>query len=224
MIAVLMTNTLPETGRYDRPDKFHMLQAEKDVKLAIESGYEPEAFGTLDNIVVTADLQHFINEQKLKVALRDSQEEQTIKLREEREEKREQSAQAAIDELSDSEQREKYLKETHAFGDIELTGKQWGHVSAYTKKNRERLTAEWLEEGMDKQDAEDTFKVIEIMGRGPANKEEETFLQRKHENPEIVNRVESVIQESGFDIEKSQSQAPSIAQSTMPKQAYDPMP
>lgn len=211
MIAVLMTNQLPETGRHDRPDKFHVLQAEQDVKLAIDSGYEPDAFGSLGNIVLTADLQRFIAEQKLVAATKESEESHSVRLREEREEKREQSAQAAIEELSDIEKREKYLNDNHAFGDIELTGRQWKHVSTYAEKNRERLTAEWLEDGMDKQDVQDTFKVIEIMGRGPANKEEETFLQRKRENPEISNKVESVIDEAGFDVEKARSQAPSAS-------------
>jgi hypothetical protein len=224
MIAVLMTNQLPETGRYERPDKFHVLQAEKDVKLAIDSGYEPDAFGSLGNIVITADLQRFIAEQKLVAATKESEESHSVKLREEREEKREQSAQAAIEEISDAEKHEKYLKETHALGDIELTGRQWKHVSTYAEKNRERLTAEWLEDGMDKQDVEDTFKVMEIMGRGPANEQEKTFVQERIQNPDIKSRTETVIGEAGFDVEKARGQAPSLTQSGISKPAYDPMP
>lgn len=148
MIAVLMTNQLPETGRYDRPDKFHVLQAEQDVKLAIDSGYEPDSFGSLGNIVITADLQRFIAEQKLAAATKESEESHSVKLREEREEKREQSAKAAIEEISDAEKREKYLNDNHAFGDIELTGKQWAHVSKFAEENKKRIRAEWQEEGI----------------------------------------------------------------------------
>lgn len=216
-----MTNTLTETGPLERPDKFHSLQAETDVKLAIDSGYEPDTFGNLGNIPLTADLQRYINEQKLTIATKESEEASSIKLREEREEKREQSHQAAIDELSDSEKREQYLNESHAFGDIEYTGKQWQRISEYAKANRSRITEDLLEKGYTHADIEQGLKVTEIMANPNATKEEKQYVAEAAKNDNVSAIIKDVGEEAGYEAKQSEAPKPASALPPTMQMAHD---
>lgn len=208
MIAVLMTNQLPETGRYDRPDKFHVLQAEQDVKLAIDSGYDPDSIGSLSNITITADLQRYIAEHKAAAALKETQESDNIKLHTEREEKREQSAQAALDELSDSADREKYMNDYHAFGDIQYTGKQWQRIAQYAKDNKDRITEEWLAKGYTQAEIDKGFRVTEIMANPNATKEEKQYAQEAAKDSKTSIFVKDIGEEAGFEAKQSEGPKP----------------
>lgn len=193
-----------EKGIPSQPPSQLLMQAEIDAAIATDSGYSPENFGVIDSLPMIPELFDILNKQKMSATLKEIEEsglQRQKTIMEEKEEQEAQSRSAAIDSLQDAQaEQQKWLKDTHEFGGLRLTGKEWAHVAEYAKENHARIKAEWMEDGMTAEQADKGLKALEIMGRGPQNDAERQILREVQQSGEYDSHFRKEVENSGLDL------------------------
>lgn len=187
---------------FGQVSEIKLREAKADADLAVNSGYDPETFVTT-NIPMTTDLRAYMDLNRLKaVTEAEAGNIQRLKNLEDEKEARQVRQQDAFDDLTQTAQeREQWLKDKHEFGGIELTGKQWSHVSKYVENNESRLLQEILERnpGMSKADAQLELDAIKAIDDKPSQARTE-LLEKANQRETFTDTTVYVAEQSGMPI------------------------